>query len=137
MDHFDFQTSRRTCLLNSLYQRYAGDFILGDANHVRGGVWRSGYYCVYGFSTLKRRLKLVQRSTRHRRRSTYQDSIIGTWFPASLCVTKCCDTSVKPESVMKDILDVIRIDVVKLGIYGSLRNDNNGLPLADLSMLSS
>lgn len=75
--------------------------------------------------------------TRRRRRSTYQDSIISAWFPTSLGVTKCCDASVKPKSVMKNILDVIRTDVVKLGVYGPLRYDNNSLPLADLPMLSS
>ena len=37
---------------------------------------------------------------------------------------------------MKDILDVIRVDVVKLSVYGSLRNDNNSLSFANLPMLN-
>jgi hypothetical protein len=37
---------------------------------------------------------------------------------------------------MKDVLDVIRVDAVKLGVYGSLCDDNNSFSLANLPMLN-
>lgn len=69
-------------------------------------------------------------------RLTDQDSIIGTGFSTSLCVTKCRDASIKLKRVMKDTLDVVRIDVIKVTVYGTLRDDNNGSSFANLPVLS-
>jgi hypothetical protein len=106
-------------LCNGLQKRSTNDLVLLDTNNRTGG-----FRC--GLQDGPDSLSTLQ-SCKH--------TVVGRWCASTLDVAECGDPCVKLALVRKDVLDLLAGDLLQVAIDSALGNNNDGLALAETSLL--